>query len=57
MKDKIYMAHQSRFKDLDDKYLACNPLPDPTDEKDLNTFITLWRESKDSSFREGVDNC
>jgi len=44
-------------KDLDDKYLECNPLPDPDDEKDLTTFITLWREAKDKSMAEAVDNC
>lgn len=34
-----------------------NPLPDPDDEKDLTTFITLWREGKDKSMAEAVDNC
>lgn len=34
-----------------------NPLPDPDDEKDLTTFITLWREGKDKSMAETVDNC
>jgi hypothetical protein len=57
MKDLRFMAARSRVKDLDNKYLACDPLPDPEDEKDLNTFITLWREKKDNSFREAVDNC
>ena len=57
MKDKRYMAKQSRKKDLDDKYLACDPLPDPEDEKDLNTFITLWKESKDATFKDAIDNC
>jgi hypothetical protein len=57
MKDKRYMAEQSRKKDLDDKYLACDPLPDPSDEKDLNTFVTLWQESKDKDFKEALSNC
>jgi hypothetical protein len=37
-------AATARTKDLDDKYLACDPLPDPEDEKDLTTFIRLWTE-------------
>ena len=43
MIDKRKLAILSRKKDLDDKYLACDPLPDPEDESDLNTFITLWK--------------
>jgi protein involved in sex pheromone biosynthesis len=72
MISKRAMAKESRIKDLDDKYLdttflnyegkqitqkIINPLPDPDDEKDLTTFITLWREGKDKSMAEAVDNC
>lgn len=39
------------------KWLACDPLPDPEDEKDLNTFISLWEESKEKTMQEAVDNC
>jgi len=49
MIDKRKLAVMGRKKDLDDKYLACDPLPDPENEKDLNTFITLWNESKDTT--------
>ena len=35
MIDKRKNAKKSRKKDLDDKYLACDPLPDPENEKDL----------------------
>ena len=57
MIQKRFVASQSREKDLDDKYLECDPLPDPTDEKDLTTFITLWRENKDKTLKEACDNC
>jgi len=57
MVEKRKMAAQSRIKDLDDKYLACDPLPDPENEKDLTTFITLWKEAKDQDLRSAVDNC
>jgi hypothetical protein len=43
MRDKRAQAKKSRMKDLDDKFLACDPLPDPENEKDLTTFITLWK--------------
>lgn len=51
------MAKLSREKDLPDKFIECNPLPDPSDEKDLTTFITLWRDSKDKTLNEAVNNC
>ena len=54
---KRKLAAESRIKPLDDKFLLCNPLPDPDDEKDLTTFITLWKESKDKDMKEAVDNC
>jgi len=57
MTEKRKMAVQSRIKDLDDKYLACDPLPDPSNEKDLTTFITLWNEQNDKDLRSAVDNC
>ena len=57
MLEKRAIAKKSRVKDLDDKFLMCNPLPDPENEKDLTTFITLWKESKDKSIDEAVENC
>lgn len=35
----------------------CDPLPDPENEKDLTTFITLWKESKDTTLKETADQC
>jgi hypothetical protein len=49
MNEKRQQAVKSRKRDLDDKYLACDPLPDPNDERDLTTFITLWSEQKDKT--------
>ena len=57
MISKRKLAIESRIKPLDDKFLQCDPLPDPDDEKDLTTFITLWKESKDKSMKDAVDNC
>jgi hypothetical protein len=50
-------ATQSRIKDLPDKYLACDPLPDPDDEKDLTTFIRLWMENNDKDLGEAIKSC
>ena len=47
MIEKRALAKKSRKKDLDDKFILCDPLPDPEDEKDLTTFITLWKETQD----------
>ena len=41
---------------MDDKYLACDPLPDPENEKDLTTFITLWKEAKDKTMGAAAKN-
>jgi hypothetical protein len=57
MISKRALAISSRVKDLDDKFINCDPLPDPNDEKDLTTFITLWRESKDKTLAEAARNC
>jgi len=57
MLEKRTLAKQSRVKFLDDKYLECDPLPDPENEKDLTTFITLWGESTDKTMEEAVENC
>jgi 2-iminoacetate synthase ThiH len=57
MLEKRATAKRGRKKDLEDKYLACDPLPDPEDEKDLTTFITLWKEAKDKTMSGCVDNC
>lgn len=45
------------MKVLDDKYLACNPLPDPENEKDLTTFISLWKDQNDKDLQLIVENC
>jgi len=55
MAEKRKIAANSRKKLLDDKYLACDPLPDPNNEKDLTTFITLWKESVDSKVMEAAE--
>ena len=42
---------------LQPKYLACDPLPDPANEKDLTTFITLWREKEEKTLDDCIKNC
>ncbi len=42
--EKRMMAKKARKKDLEEKYLLCDPLPDPENERDLTTFITMWKE-------------
>jgi hypothetical protein len=42
---------------MQDKYLTCDPLPDPENEKDLTTFITLWRELQDKSLGQCIERC
>ena len=56
MIEKRKLAIKARRKDLDDKFILCDPLPDPKDEKDLTTFFTLWSEAKDVSLDEALDN-
>jgi hypothetical protein len=57
MIDKRRTAKLSRVKDLDDKFLLCDPLPDPENERELTTFITLWRESVDKTVKDAAHNC
>lgn len=54
-----YAEHTSlaRIKPLPDKYIACDPLPDCENEKDITTFITLWKETKDNSITDAVKQC
>ena len=57
MLEKRKIAIASRVKFLDDKYLECDPLPDPEDERDLTSFIRLWMEAEDKTIEEAVENC
>jgi len=54
-KRKLAVAGRKYGKTIS-KWLACDPLPDPEEEKELTTFITLWREKKDSSLAVAVEN-
>jgi hypothetical protein len=42
---------------LQDKYLACDHLPDPYNERDLTSFMTLWGERPDKTLQQAIDNC
>ena len=57
MRQNAIYAAKGRVKALDPKYLACNPLPDPNNERDLSSFITLWKESKDADLASSIRNC
>ena len=37
--------------------MACNHLPDPYNERDLTSFMTLWAERPDKTLTEAIDNC
>jgi hypothetical protein len=39
------------------KYKACDPLPDPYNERDMTSFMTLWAERSDKTLKEALDNC
>lgn len=39
------------------KWVRCDALPDPTDERDITSFLRLWEESKDKSLAECIKNC
>jgi hypothetical protein len=32
-------------------------LPDPTKEKELTTFITLWKDTKEDDLESTIDRC
>jgi hypothetical protein len=57
MRQNAIYAAKARIRPLDQKYLDCNPLPDPTNERDLTTFITLWKEEEDTTLLKAVNNC
>ena len=37
--------------------MACDPLPDVEDERDLTSFITLWQEGKALDLKSSIQNC
>lgn len=39
------------------KYIKCEYLPDPNDERDLTTHLRLWEESRDTKLSECLKNC
>jgi len=57
MRQNAIQAAKARVRALPEKYLACDPLPDPTDETDLTCFITLWKEQTDTSLKMAVQQC
>lgn len=39
------------------KYKACEYLPDPQDERDLQTHLRIWTEAKEKTIVECIENC
>ena len=37
--------------------MACDHLPDPYNESDLTSFMTLWSERPDKTLQAAIDNC
>jgi len=57
MRQNAIYAAKARIKPLDPKYLECNPLPDPNNERDITSFITLWKEGRDKDLSSAIRNC
>jgi hypothetical protein len=57
MRQNAIYAAKARVKPLDAKYLECDPLPDPNNERDITSFITLWREGRDKNLAAAIRNC
>ena len=57
MRENGMLATKKRYRDLEPKYLACDPQPSPYDERDLTSFITQWREQVDSDLIKAANNC
>jgi len=57
MIDNAHIAAKARVQDLPEKYLACDPLPDVYNEKDITTFITQWKETKDKDLKSAIESC
>lgn len=45
------------LKTAQTKYTSTNPLPDPSKETDITTFMTLWKDSKDKDLKEAIERC
>lgn len=37
--------------------MLCDSLPDPENERDLTTFITIWKEQKEQNMKDAVQGC
>jgi len=46
MKEKSLWSAKNRFAADTKKYTDVNPLPDPSNERDITSFITIWKDSK-----------
>jgi hypothetical protein len=57
MYENAEQAALDRILPLPLKYKACDPLPDPYNEKDMTSFMTLWAERPDKTLKEALDNC
>lgn len=42
---------------IGNKYLRCDYLPDPSEERDLTTHLRLWEESKDTTLTSCIHSC
>ncbi|KAJ8006731.1 hypothetical protein DPEC_G00110250 [Dallia pectoralis] len=47
----------SREKTKWDRYMRCDGSPDPSVQKEINTFITLWRENTEVQFKLVLKEC
>ncbi|XP_019898414.2 protein CASC1 isoform X2 [Esox lucius] len=47
----------SREKTKWDRYMRCDGSPDPSVQKEINTFITLWKENTEVQFKPVLNEC
>lgn len=57
MESNSKQAAKARVKPLDDKYMACDPLPDVYNERDITTFMSLWEDKKDTTLLDCIETC
>mmetsp|Transcript_10332 Transcript_10332/g.29508 ORF Transcript_10332/g.29508 Transcript_10332/m.29508 type:complete len:743 (-) Transcript_10332:171-2399(-) len=57
-KEKLAVKQEAKTRDLEwQRYLECDPSPDASSESDLNTYVSLSRETQAASLQEALERC